>query len=74
MAAKRALKDAWPLIAQADDVHVLIVSPSGETGPDGPLQRVFEHHGCQANLIVYPSEDLSAPKVILEHVKSALLT
>lgn len=68
--AARALKDAWPLIAQAEEVHVLIVSPKEEDSADGALQRLFEHHGLQANVIVYPSDDLSAPDVILEHVKS----
>lgn len=65
----RALKDAWPLIEAADNVHVLVVSPQGEGGPDGLLQRHFERHGCTANLIVDHSEDATASQLIRHHVR-----
>lgn len=62
--ASRALRDAWPLIAEADELHVLVVSPKGEGGPDAGLQRLLEHHGQTANLIVDASPDGSAGDVI----------
>lgn len=63
--AARALRDAWTFIAAAREVHVLIVGPKGD-GPDSRLQRHFEHHGCEADVIVDRSEDASAGRVILE--------
>jgi len=62
--ASRALRDAWSLIAEADELHVVVVSPKEEGGPDGGLQRLLEHHGQTANLIVDPSPDGSAGDVI----------
>lgn len=62
--ASRALRDGWPFIETAEEVHVLIVSPHGEGGPDDMLQRLLERHGIKANLIVDPSEDESAADVI----------
>lgn len=62
--ASRALRDGWPFIEAAEEVHVLVVSPTGEGGPDGMLQRLLERHGIKANLIVDPSEDESAADVI----------
>lgn len=64
--AARALRDAWTFIAAAQQVHVLIVGPKGGDGPDSRLQRHFEHHGCEADVIVDRSEDASAGRVILE--------
>lgn len=66
--AARAVRDAWPLIAGAEEFHVLVVSPEGEGGPDGMLQRHLERHGRQANLIVDPSRDESAAEVIDRHI------
>lgn len=48
----RALRDAWPLLAAAQEVHVVCVSQDGELNPDGDLQRHFERHGIKAKLIV----------------------
>lgn len=59
----RALHDAWPLISEGE-VHVLIVAPEGEGGPEGLLQRHFEHHGRQADVIVDRSDDASAADII----------
>ncbi|MDP3867791.1 universal stress protein [Phenylobacterium sp.] len=64
----RALRDAWPLLSQAKEVHVLIVSPRGEGGPDGLLQRHLENHGLKANLIVDRSHDASAGQILRDHV------
>jgi len=62
--ASRALRDAWPLIADAEELHIVVVSPKGEGGPDAGLQRLLEHHGQAANLIVDPSPDGSAGDVL----------
>lgn len=48
----RALRDAWPLLTAAEDVHVVCVSQDGELSPDGDLQRHFERHGIKAKLTV----------------------
>ncbi|WP_333587335.1 universal stress protein [Phenylobacterium sp.] len=66
--AARALRDAWPLIAHADEVKVLVVSPDGEGGPDGMLQRLIERHGYRADLILDRSADVDAESVILRQV------
>ena len=66
----RALRDAWPLLRQAKEVHVLMVSPRGEAGPEGLLQRHLENHGLKANLIVDRSHDASAGQIIRDHVAS----
>lgn len=65
----RALRDAWPVILHADHVHVLVVSPEGEGGPDGLLQRHLERHGCKANIIVDRSDDATASQLIRKHVR-----
>lgn len=62
--AARALRDGWPFIEAAEEVHVLIVSPTGEGGPDGMLQRLLERHGVTANVILDASRDEHAADVI----------
>jgi nucleotide-binding universal stress UspA family protein len=64
----RALHDAWPLVEKARQVHVLIVDPEGEAGPEGLLQRHFERHGCKANLIVDRSQDAAAGDILRRQV------
>lgn len=66
----RALHDAWPLIAHAREVHVLIVSPEGEGGPEGLLQRHFERHDCRPNLIIDRSHDASAADIVRRQVSA----
>ena len=66
----RALRDAWPLIMGAEQVHILVVSPHGEVGPDGLLQRHLEHHGRQAKLIVDRNHDATAGEIIRAQVKA----
>lgn len=64
----RALHDAWPLLAEAREVHVLTVAHEGEGGPEGLLQRHLERHGCKPNIIVDRSEDASAADIIRRQV------
>ena len=60
----RALRDAWPVLMGAERVDVVVVSPKGEGGADGLLQRHFEHHGCKANIILDRSRDEVAGEVL----------
>lgn len=66
--AARALQDAWPVLEQAEAVHVLTVSPDGEGGPDGLLQALLAKHGVKAQLFIDPSQDESAVEVIARQV------
>lgn len=60
----RALHDAWPMLTQAEDVHAVVVSPHGEYGPDGALQRHLERHGIAAQVVVDLSRDTDAGEVL----------
>jgi nucleotide-binding universal stress UspA family protein len=60
----RALRDAWPILIEAEQVDVVVVSPKGDGGPDGLLQRHLERHGCRANIILDPSRDELASEVL----------
>ena len=66
--ASRALRDAWPLIAEAEELHILVVSPRERGGPDAGLQRLLEHHAQTANLIIDPSHDGSAGEILERQV------
>ncbi len=66
----RALHDAWPLIAAAKEVHVLVVAPEGEGGPEGLLQRHFEQHGCKPNLMVDRGHDGTAADILRRQATS----
>lgn len=66
--ASRALRDAWPLIVDAEELHILAVSPRDLGGPDAGLQRLLEHHGRSANVIVDPSPDGTAGEVLERQV------
>ena len=54
--AARALRASWPFLMAAER--------GGLGGPDGFLQRHFEHHGVRPNLIVDPRDDASAGEII----------
>jgi len=62
--AARALRDAWPLIAAADERHVLIVAPTGDEVADQQLQRLFDRRGCKANFIFDAGRDETAAKAL----------
>lgn len=62
--AARALGASWPFLLAAEQVHVLVVSRGGLGGPEGFLQRHFEHHGVRPNLIVDQRDDASAGEII----------
>lgn len=66
--AARALQDAWPILQQAETVHVLTVSPDGDGDPDGLLKHLLASHGVKAELLTDPSQDESAVEVITRQV------
>lgn len=66
--ASRALRDAWPLVEAAEAVHVVSVRPSGAMAAEPRLQRYFERHGRQADVILDPAEDAAAGEALLRHV------
>lgn len=66
----RALHDAWPFLDVAEEVTVVIVSPSDITGADGFLERYMERHGCKAQVIVDHSGDVSVGKVLRRQIKA----
>ena len=66
--AARALRDGWPFIRGADEIHVLMVSPSGVDDTDAMLLRLLERHGVKPNLIVDSSKDEHAADVIVRQM------
>ena len=68
--AARALRDAMPLLQEAEAVHVLIISPGGMGGPEAQLQRHLEHHGITPNIIRDSSDDQVAADVFREEIKA----
>jgi len=69
--AARAVRDAWPFLSTAEAVHVVVVAPSGtEDGPDSPLQRYFEEHGCTARVVVVREADAGAGDILRRQVET----
>lgn len=65
----RALRDASPFLAEAERVDVVVVSPKGDGGPDGLLQRHLERFGGKANIILDRSKDEVASEVLRRQAK-----
>jgi nucleotide-binding universal stress UspA family protein len=53
----RALRDAWPFLSRAEEIHFLTVSRDGETELDELLQRHLHAHGCKAAKLVVDRND-----------------
>ena len=66
----RALHDAWPFLDAAEEVTVIVVSPSGMSGTDGFLERHMERHGRKTQVIVDRSDDVSVGKVLRRQIKA----
>jgi nucleotide-binding universal stress UspA family protein len=65
----RALRDAWPFLAQAEEIHFLAVSPDGEAELDDLLQRHLHVHGCkEARLVVDRNDEAPVADLIRRQV------
>lgn len=65
----RALRDAWPLLQTASEIHFLQVGHSEKQDLDALMQRQLADHGCPpAQLHVDESGDASVEDVIRRHV------
>lgn len=58
--AARAVRDAWPFLSTAEAVRVVVVAPGAAEGPDSLMQRWFEDHGCNAEVVVVREADAGA--------------
>lgn len=66
--AARALRDAWPFLAAADEVHFLCVSPDAPDGFDELMKRNLEAHGCRVTRMhVDRNDDMETANVIQRH-------
>ncbi|WP_374514886.1 universal stress protein [Brevundimonas sp.] len=55
--AARALRDAWPFLTIAESVRVALVRSAEAEEPDSLLQRYFEDHGREVELVVVREPD-----------------
>lgn len=65
----RALRDAWPFLAAAEEVHIMTAVRDGERGMDDVMQRHLCEHGCNASrLIIDRDTDIPTGDLIRRHV------
>lgn len=65
----RALRDAWPFLAAAREVHFVTVARDGERGMDDVMERHLREHGCNASrLIIDRDTDMPTGDIIRRHV------
>ena len=65
----RALRDAWPFLVAAEDVHVVTAVRDGERDIDDTLQRHLREHGCNASrLVIDRDTDIPTGDIIRRHV------
>jgi nucleotide-binding universal stress UspA family protein len=68
----RALRDAWPFLTQADEIHFLIVSRRAAPQLDELLHRHLRQHNCRpAKVVVDSRDDLVTGNVISRHIGMA---
>ncbi len=66
--AARALRDAWPFLTAAEEVHFLSVSPDAPDDFDGLMRRNLEAHGCRtARMHVDRNDDMETASIIQRH-------
>lgn len=66
--AARALRDAWPFLAAAEEVHFLTVSPDAPDDFDELMKRHLEVHGCRvARMHVDRNDDMETASIIQRH-------
>jgi nucleotide-binding universal stress UspA family protein len=67
--AARALRDALPFLAGAEEIHFLTVSRDGGAELDDLLQRHLHVHGCkEAKLVVERNQEIAVSDLIRRHV------
>jgi nucleotide-binding universal stress UspA family protein len=65
----RALRDAWPFLAAAEEVHIVTAVRDGERGMDDVMERHLREHGCNASrLIIDRDTDIPTGDLIRRHV------
>ena len=66
--AARALRDAWPFLAAAEEVHVLAVSRNAQDGFDDAMRLNLEAHGCASiHMHVDRNDDIDVANAIQRH-------
>lgn len=66
--AARALRDAWPFLAAAEEVHFLSVSPDAPEDFDELMKRNLEAHGCRlTHMHVDRNDDMETANAIQRH-------
>lgn len=65
----RALHDAWPILARAKSVCVVMVRPAADIGADSDLQRHLERHGIDAEIIIDDLPDVEAGRILRRHIE-----
>ncbi len=65
----RVLRDAWPFLSAAEEVHFVTAARDGERQLDEVLQRHLKNHGCpKARLVMDRDTDASTGEVIRRHI------
>lgn len=65
----RVLRDAWPFLGAAEEVHFVTAARDGERQLDEVLQRHLKNHGCrEARLVMDQDTDASTGEVIRRHI------
>lgn len=66
--AARALRDAWPFLMAAEEVHVLTVSRDAPDGFDDLMRKNLEAHGCaNIHMHVDRNDDIDIANAIQRH-------
>ncbi len=66
--AARALREAWPLISEAEQVFVLIVGETSQRASEPELRQLFERHHVRAEFVFREGDDGAAGRAILDEV------
>jgi nucleotide-binding universal stress UspA family protein len=69
--AARAVRDAMPILAQADRVDILVVDPPGDRPIGQDLARLLARHGIAVELRERIAGKVEAEAVILEEARTA---
>lgn len=65
----RALRDAWPFLVAAEEVHIATAVRDGERGVDDMMERHLREHGCNASrLVIDRDTDIPTGDIIRRHV------